>query len=388
MRALDLYAGAGGWTCAAAELGIDEDTCELMPQANATRYAAHGSKATFTNAWAPPQNIDGEFYDGIIASPPCQEFSLAGSGKKAHGAREVLRALDREAYTQWRALKLLAMVYGERFALVLTPMTYVHMLQPQWTVWEQVPTVLPVWEECARKLKTIGYSTWTGVLDAETYGVPQTRSRAILIASRATTVNKPPATHSRYYPRTPTKMDPGVLPWVSMAQALGWDNEDRIGWARRADGIGDEMLHGQQIRSRDLRDASEPSFVVTEKTRSWQRHIRVTNDRPNATLRNETQPAPTLAFGHEKPAWVYKRPSTTVVGTFRPDTIAAPDYRNSGPRQDAPNSVRVTIAEAGVLQSFPADYPWRGSATKQYLQVGNAIPPLMAQAILKEATGG
>ena len=355
MRALDLYAGAGGWTLATEQLHIHEQAVELMPQANATRYAAYGTKPLYVNAWAPPQNLDGEHYDGIIASPPCQEFSLAGSGNKAHGAREVLRAIDRDAYTNWRALKLLAMVYGEKFALVLTPLTYVSALQPEWTVWEQVPTVLPVWEECAKKLRALDYWTWTGVMDAEAYGVPQTRSRAILIASKTKAVGRPKPTHSRYYPRTPHKMDPGVLPWVSMAQALGWDEDDRIGWARRDDGNSAEELRGQMVRSRDLRPASSPSFVVTEKARSWERH------------------------------WAYRRPSTTVVGSFRPDTIAAPDYRNSGPRQDAPDSVRVTIAEAGVLQSFPEDYPWRGSATKQYLQVGNAIPPLLAKAILEEA---
>lgn len=133
------------------------------------------------------------------------------------------------------ALEVLARVaagepipYGEyediRTGLVLEPLAWALRHEPEWLAWEQVPTVLPVWEACAEVLRADGYSVAVGVLHAEEYGVPQTRKRAVLVASRTRAVSLPTPTHTRYRKGKPRQDDSmaGLLPWVSMADALGW----------------------------------------------------------------------------------------------------------------------------------------------------------------------
>ncbi|MDP9101627.1 MAG: DNA cytosine methyltransferase [Actinomycetota bacterium] len=114
-----------------------------------------------------------------------------------------------------------------------------------------------------------------------------------------------------------------------------------------------------------------------------------------------SEPAPTLTSksGGQwviRPPWVFERPATTVVGSFSPETIAAPGYRTSVSRQNAEASVKVTVAEASVkvtvaeasvLQSFRPDYPWQGSRTKKFEQAGNAIPPLLGLHVLASILG-
>src|SRR6202035_3274617 len=67
-------------------------------------------------------------------------------------------------------------------------------------------------------LRRMGYSAWYGKLNAADYGVPQTRERAILIASRVRQVARPEPTH--YDDRKVMQL--WGTPWVSMAEALGW----------------------------------------------------------------------------------------------------------------------------------------------------------------------
>jgi DNA (cytosine-5)-methyltransferase 1 len=66
--------------------------------------------------------------------------------------------------------------------------------------------------------------------------------------------------------------------------------------------------------------------------------------------------------------------------------LFAPHSGSKGEHQSA-DVVRLTVQEASILQSFRPDYPWRGTKTAQFQQVGNAVPPLLAEHVLAMATG-
>jgi len=287
--------------------------------------------------------------------------------------------------------------------------------EPEWVALEQVPSVLPIWAAYGEVLERRGYSVDWGLLNAECYGVPQTRKRVILVAHRTRDVALPASTHSRFYPRNPTKLDANVLPWVSMADALGWGMTERpypaIAPGTAGGGTDPQAIGGSGSRKTIRREREDRRWI--EKTWNdnpdqWQRALEYVGGNQNhSTRRPLDNPAPTVHFGArvnevtwqptranlDDPAdstnWVHDRPSPTIVGSFCPDVVAAPGWRKpgDGPRQNAMGSVRVSAAEAACLQSFPDNYPWQGKKTSVYQQIGNAICPLMAEAILRSATG-
>ncbi|HEU4975713.1 MAG TPA: DNA cytosine methyltransferase [Baekduia sp.] len=419
---IDLFAGPGGWDVGARALGLDPLGVEWDDAACQTREAAGLRTIQGDVAALEPQEILYETIDanalwGLIASPPCQAWSMAGKGGGRRDQEHVIACAHEQAQgwdtRSWRR----AECEDERSMLVVEPLRWVRQLKPTWVAFEQVPPVLGLWAMFAQIMEAEwGYQCWTGVLEAERYGVPQTRERAVLIARRDRPVHPPTPTHQRYVPGEPQRHDVTlegeILPWVSMAEALGWSADDRVGFPRRAD---NGRATDDGYRARDFRDGSEPAFNLTEKARSVTR-MRA-NTRTNATVRAADEPPPTITAGHDsgervwlragtnandvkrqaaEPAptlrfgersnavdWVSTRPAPTVTGDAR--GLPEPKYRKGDERQWNENAVRVTVQEAAVLQSFPPDYPWDGLRTAPHVAPGRAVKD--DDAVLDELVG-
>jgi DNA (cytosine-5)-methyltransferase 1 len=326
-----------GWDWAARELGLGDPVgIELDGDACLTRAAAGLRTIRADVATFPLDHL--ENVTGLTAGPPCTDFSSAGKRAGLEGDSGPL------VWEVWR---------------------WAEALRPEWVAAEQVKEVLPIWRETAERLRSIGYSVWCGILDSANYGTPQNRRRAILMASRVRSVAPPEPTHSRtghagFFGTT--------KPWVTMADALGWQGDlDR---RQQKDGIPVSLVGG---------DRPAPC-VSTQSGNQWVLRTPGRSYSAPPRIAPVTEPAPTVALGHNLAEWCWERPSTTVQGAPR---IAPPGHDD----RQWNDSIPVTIWDLLVLQDAPRDYPLVGTQESRSRQVGNAIPRNLAQAVLGAVVG-
>ena len=232
-------------------------------------------------------------------------------------------------------------------------------------------------------------SAWCGL--CADHATPQTRTRAWLGASLHGTVVPPTPTHSKYHVRKPERLDANVLPWVSMAEALGWGDDDLAGFPRRADNDDIVTIDGVNYRARDFRQGDQPAFGLTEKARSWTHipdnhsHWRQSSH-TRATTRALDEPAGTMLFGHASADMRFTDAEDVGYAKINQADIDRLGEQEAQARygdRAGSKARRVTVEEAGILQGFPADFPWQGSKTSQFRQVGNAVNPAVAEAVLR-----
>ncbi|MFI9036042.1 DNA cytosine methyltransferase [Streptomyces sp. NPDC053726] len=362
----DLFAGPGGLDIAATIMrdeGVESIGVEWDDATRRTRAAA-GLLTTEVKDVAALGPCDPSVVEATVLTggPPCQSFSVAGN-RKGHEALDDVLSLatqlaDHKDATSfdaaWEKVKRRTdRMSDERTGFVLQPLRWIMEAKLkrdrpyEVVVLEQVPTVLPVWKHYAEILRRTGYAAEAHVLHSEDFGVPQTRRRAVLIAQYDPEnvhrkVRFPEATHRRYrkgderLPSTqdhqdgslfPTPHSGGTLePWVSMGDAL---------------------------------DATRPDdFVMVSNYGSG-------GDPKKRGRRTSDDPAP------------------TITGKVRRNRLFLLKEAESGAKEDGEELDRLTFEEAGLLQSFPAAYPWRSTDVAQ--QIGNAIPPRLSLHILSMA---
>lgn len=325
MIVVERFAGPGGWDTGLRGLGLAPVGIEWNEEACATAIAAGHARLLADVSELDPFSFGR--VNGGIDSPPCPGWSVAGKGGARRDAVRVLAALSTVSTREEVERIILALrpvMEHPETLLALEPLRWALALRPEWLAWEQVREVLPLWQVCAEVLRRNGYSVDTGVLAAEQYGVPQTRRRAILVArSREFT-----AAHG--LARLPVPTHSRFHPHDPARLDAGVKP-----WATMRDALGTD---GDAYLRSNYGTGGDP------------------RKRGQRTL---DQPGPTVTSKINRNHWI---------GLAGEETW----------------SRRITLEEASLLQTFPGDYPWRGKPGDAWQQVGDAVPPLLARAIVAE----
>lgn len=322
----------------------------------------------------------------LAGGPPCQGFSFAGKREEADP-----RNLLFERYVQVvDAIK--------PSALVLENVPGMKVAHSSKTNDEEGHGEAPesYYDKLKKSLVAIGYEVHGKIVDASRFGVPQRRSRLIVIGLRKHLSDELEGGIERAFQLLETKREVLLakhgLPKTKLVSAQDAISDLLTRWTTTKSctdpfsprGFEEANYHGpsttyQRLMHKHCRDDAMDSMRLArhgEEVRN--RFKKIINECTPGVRMNEESRA---KFGLKKhriypmSAW---EPAPTI--TTLPDDV----LHYSEPRI-------LTVRESARLQSFPDWFRFRGKFTTggamrtkecpRYTQVGNAVPPLLAEAI-------
>lgn len=333
---IDLFCGAGGLSYGFESagfdvlLGIDNDAKALKTfeknHNGAKSICGDITEITYEDHIAPL--LDGKKIDVIIGGPPCQGFSLSGP-----------RNFD-----------------DPRNKLYLSYIRLVEEIHPKAFVIENVPGLVGLFngevkDNIIKKFAEMGYEVKYRILCAADYGVPQNRKRVVFVGVKGENAFEYPIIQTE---QVTCEMALSDLP--PLVDTLG---EDVQSYATAPQNAYQKLMREKSDKVRNHIAASHSEKVqhiislVPDggNYRDLPVEFRESRNFHVAWTRFHSQkPAPTIDTGHRH-HFHYKY--------------------NRVP----------TVRECARLQSFPDDFIFLGNKTQQFRQVGNAVPPIMAQRI-------
>jgi DNA (cytosine-5)-methyltransferase 1 len=365
--AVDLFAGAGGMTLGFEQAGFDVlAAVEIDP----IHCAVHEFNFPFWKIFCKSvgeitgteirknSSIGNQEIDVVFGGPPCQGFSLMGK-----------RLLD-----------------DPRNALVFHYIRLVLELQPKFVVLENVKGIT-LGKHRNLLLEIIATFTQNNyrvqedyqVLNAAAYGVPQNRERLFLLACRQdlelpnypqpiTQIPTKKKQLNHHLPLTPTVKEAlQDLPKIEKYPALYQQD-----WVEARFGKPSEYV-------KQLNNGNNFSFKRKYKRKILTSSLRTIHSEISTQRFQETLPGK-----FEPVSRFYKLDPDGICNTLRAGTASNRGSFTS-PRPIHPFSPRcITVREAARLHSYPDWFRFHVTKWHGFRQVGNSVPPLLAQAVAAE----
>lgn len=336
--AVDLFCGAGGFSLGLERAGFDVrlavDSWQLAVDTYARNFrhpvvcgdlSAMSGRKLLRHARAKKGEID-----LVVGGPPCQGFSIQRIGPD----------------------------HDIRNSLVLEYARLLAEIAPRLFVMENVPGLMgrrgaELVQAFLDAVDEAGYETESHVVNAADYGAPQMRKRVVVLGWRRS--------DSGPFALPPPKRSPDS--YVTVGDAIG------------------------DLPSPPTPDETKPHDPLHRQTRLSElnrerlRHIPPGGGMENLPvhLRVDCHKAGAEKIGHR---YVYgrlaaDRPAGTITGRFDSFTRG----RFAHPVEDR----NITLREGARLQTFPDTFGFKGNQEDIACQIGNAVPPVLAEALGRAA---
>jgi len=160
-----------------------------------------------------------------------------------------------------------------------------------------------------------------------------------------------------------TREDAQQVPASALAPALTGKSGEQ--WHLSPPDVGrvEQRRGGERIHE-GVDPRTDPSMTVTSRADRWQ-------GRPATTVQGDSRLWPP---GHK-------------VNASDRERLGEEEANERYGDRAGTDAIRLTVADALALQSFPAGYPIYGTKTAQFRQVGDAVPPLLAYHVLRAVAG-
>lgn len=338
MNVIDLFCGCGGLSLGFEKaganilLGIDNDKMALktfeLNHKNSKSICGDITAISYKNDIKPLLN--NKTVDIIIGGPPCQGMSLSGP-----------RKFD-----------------DPRNKLYLSYIRLVEEIKPKAFVIENVLGLVSLFggqikDNIVKKFSEMEYNISYKVLSSADYGVPQNRKRVFFIGLKKNTFI------------FPTPITNQVTCEMALSDLPPLENDIGTESAPYNSSVQNDYQRLMRINSSEVRN-----HIAAAHSDRTKHIISLVPDGGNyKNLPDELKS--TRNFNIAWTRFNSKRPAPTI------DTGHRHHFHYKYNRVP-------TVRESARLQSFPDDFIFYGNKTQQFRQVGNAVPPILAQRLAEK----